>query len=108
VVPKQYQQCEDIAKLEKLGYTFLKSTQEEQHPVINEALDLLRASYGPDTLVSVNDIDHLLVWRADDGRIYRYTSYREIAMLYLHAFLSTDGCRNKVSTSGIQIIASAY
>merc|ERR1719296_139828 len=49
----------------------------------------------PDTLVSVNDLDHLLVWHTSDNHFYQYSSYTDMVMLYLYAFLSTDGCGNK-------------
>lgn len=43
-------------------------------------------------VVSVNDLDHLLVWFDLDGNPHRYSSYTDIVKLYIYELLSTKGC----------------
>ena len=90
------------------GIQFIQSSARysDQNKVINDALSLIRDSCGPYCLVSVNDMDHYLVWQNSGSgptelesaskKFYRYSSYPDAAMLYMYSFLSAPGCGNKV------------
>ena len=96
-VGKEFHNSKTVTRYEGLGYNFIKSDETTQNPIILDGLKALAKMYGNDTLVSVNDLDHLLVWK-DKGRYYQYSSYNDFVLVYLHGFLSTEGCQNKVRT----------
>ena len=117
-VPWDFVDSEKIESYEKnYGFQFLQSSARysDQDKVINDALSMIRGSCGPYCLVSVNDMDHYLVWQHSGGdgptgsesalkKFYKYSSYSDAAMLYMYSFLSAPGCGNKVRYYGACIL----
>ena len=111
-VPWDFVDSSDIEAHEmKTGFQFISSTARysDQNQVINDALSQIRKSYGPYCLVSVNDMDHYLVWRYQEegsdleSRYYQYNSYSDAVRLYMYSFLTTPGCGNKVSGAMVPV-----
>ena len=100
IAPKRYRNVTDVHQLVALGYELIGPDWPiKQDKVININLDRLQKdaeNYGEDTIVSVNDLDHLLVWFAEDGTPYRYSSYSDMVLLYAYELLSTSGCANQM------------
>ena len=72
------------AHQKKTGFQFIlsRARYSDQNKVINDALSQIRKSCGPHCLVSVNDMDHYLVWSHQEARngpkrFYRYHSYSD-------------------------------
>jgi len=110
-VPWDFVDSDEIALYEQnTGFQFIRSSARysNQNKVINDALGVIRNSYGPYCLVSVNDMDHYLLWQHRGGatglqpaskKFYKYSSYSNAAMLYMYSFLSAPECGNKVCYS---------
>ena len=64
------------------------------------------ANYGEDTLVSINDLDHLLVWFSTDGKPYRHSSYSDMVALYVYELLSTG--MGNTRSCGNQMVLERY
>mmetsp|Transcript_15927 Transcript_15927/g.45808 ORF Transcript_15927/g.45808 Transcript_15927/m.45808 type:complete len:759 (-) Transcript_15927:130-2406(-) len=106
-VPWDFVDSDEIALYEQnTGFQFIRSSARysNQNKVINDALGVIRNSYGPYCLVSVNDMDHYLLWQHRGGatglqpaskKFYKYSSYSNAAMLYMYSFLSAPECGNK-------------
>ena len=78
----------DIAK--KHGYTIVGASKPKQDKTISMTLDQVKNEHGEDVLVSVNDLDHLLVWFDDKAKPRRYSTYTDIVRLYVTELLDTD------------------
>lgn len=101
IAPRRYRDGTDVHHLANLGYELIgPEWPVKQDKVININLDALmkEEAYGENTLVSVNDLDHLLVWfdAKDRGRPYRYSTYSDMVRLYVYELLSTSGCTNQM------------
>mmetsp|Transcript_22127 Transcript_22127/g.54756 ORF Transcript_22127/g.54756 Transcript_22127/m.54756 type:complete len:495 (+) Transcript_22127:149-1633(+) len=77
------------------GYTIVGKHFPKQDKTISSTLYEIQKQYGDDVLVSVNDLDHLLVWFDDSGKTHRYSSYTDMVRLYAYELLSTPGCSNQ-------------
>ena len=102
------------AHRKKTGFQFIlsRARYSDQNRVINDALGIIRKSCGPHCLVSVNDMDHYLVWRYQEGmklqsRFYKYNSYSDAVKLYMYSFLTTPGCGNKVGGAAVLFLLLA-
>ena len=80
---------------EKNGYKIVGKHALKQDKTISSTLYEIQKQYGDDVLVSVNDLDHLLIWFDDSGQAHRYSSYTDMVRLYAHELLSTKGCSNQ-------------
>jgi len=80
---------------ENKGYKIVGRHYPKQDKTISMTLHDIRKLYGDDVLVSVNDLDHLLVWFDHSQKPHRYSSYTDIVRLYLYELLSTKGCSNQ-------------
>ena len=94
IAPKRYRNVTDIHTLAGLGYELIgPGWPIKQDKVININLDAMRKdedNYGEDTLVSINDLDHLMVFFGSDGKPYRYSSYSDMVALYVYELLSAQ------------------
>lgn len=110
IAPKRYRNSSDIHKMIDSGYELIgPGWPVKQDKVINIALDAIQkddAYYGEDTLVSINDLDHLMVYFGADGKPYRYSSYSDMVALYVYELLST-GIGNTRSC-GNQMMAEKF
>eukprot|EP00536_Pseudo-nitzschia_multiseries_P000085 jgi/Psemu1/321447/estExt_fgenesh1_pg.C_20067 len=88
-----HEETRDIA--ENHGYTIVGKHYPKQDKTISMSLDTIKEKYGDDVLVSVNDLDHLLVWFGSDGNPRRYSSYTDMVRLYAYELLTTEGCSNQ-------------
>jgi len=77
------------------GFTIVGEHYPKQDKTISMSLDKIKEKYGDDVLVSVNDLDHLLVWFDSDGKPRRYSSYTDMVRLYVYELLSTEGCSDQ-------------
>lgn len=77
---------------EKNGYTIVGRNYLNQDKTISMSLWDIKKQYGDDVLVSVNDLDHLLVWFDHFKNPHRYSSYTDMVRLYAYRLLSTKGC----------------
>lgn len=77
------------------GYKIVGKHYPKQDKTISMSLYEIQKQYGDDVLVSVNDLDHLLVWFDESGEVHRYSSYTDMVRLYAYELLSTKGCSNQ-------------
>jgi len=77
------------------GYSIVGKHYPKQDKTISMSLYEVQKQYGDDVLVSVNDLDHLLVWFDHSGNPHRYSSYTDIVRLYAYELLSTEGCSDQ-------------
>uniref|UniRef100_A0A7S4AGX9 Uncharacterized protein n=1 Tax=Pseudo-nitzschia australis TaxID=44445 RepID=A0A7S4AGX9_9STRA len=77
------------------GYTIVGKHYPKQDKTISMSLHAIKEQYGDDVLVSVNDLDHLLVWFDLEGKPHRYSSYTDMVRLYVYELLSTPGCSDQ-------------
>ncbi len=77
------------------GYKIVGKHAPKQDRTISSTLFEIQKQYGDDVLVSVNDLDHLLVWFDDSGKAHRYSSYTDMVRLYMNELLTTPGCSNQ-------------
>lgn len=96
--PRRYRNVTEANHLRDEGYTVIGSGAVKQDKVTNLILDGLKVKYGPETIVSVNDLDHLLVWFPADstGNVdpHRYHSYSDMVTAYVYDLMHT-GCTNQ-------------
>jgi hypothetical protein len=76
------------------GYDIVGKHYPKQDKTISQSLYEIQKNYGDDVLVSVNDLDHLLVW-FHNGVPHRYSSYTDMVRLYVYELLTTRGCSNQ-------------
>jgi len=95
IVSSRWKDHEQTKKIEDNGYTIVGASYPEQTQTISMSLDEIKKQYGDDVLVSVNDLDHLLVWFDLAGKPHRYSIYTEMVKLYAYELLSTRGCSNQ-------------
>ena len=111
IAPKRYRNVTDIHTLTGLGYELIgPGWPIKQDKVININLDAMQKdedNYGEDTLVSVNDLDHLMVFFGTDGKPHRYSSYSDMVALYVYELLSVPKLGNRLSCGG-QMMAERY
>lgn len=111
IAPKRYRNVTDIHTLTGLGYELIgPGWPIKQDKVININLDAIRKdgdNYGEDTLVSINDLDHLMIFFGSDGTPYRYSSYSDMVALYVYELLSVPKLGNRLSCGG-QMMAERY
>lgn len=81
--------------VEKHGFTIVGESYPKQDKTISMSLDKIKEQYGEDVLVSVNDLDHLLVWFDREGKPHRYSSYTDMVKLYVYELLTTQGCSDQ-------------
>jgi len=108
IAPKRYRNVTDIHALTDLGYELIGPDWPiKQDKVINTILGRVQTdqvNYGEDTLVSINDLDHLMVWFATDGKPYRYSSYSDMVTLYVYELLA----KSAPASCGGQMMAERY
>jgi hypothetical protein len=89
---------------EQYGYNIIGSkSYVKQDKTISMSLGEIKKQYSDNVVVSVNDLDHLLVWFDNDGsndgegrsKPYRYSTYTDIVLTYIYELLSTPGCPNE-------------
>lgn len=80
---------------ESKGYKILEKHMPKQDKCISQNLYVIQEKFGDDTLVSVNDLDHLLVWFDKNGTAHRYSSYTDMVRMYVVELLTTKGCSNQ-------------
>ena len=90
---KDHEQTKEI--VDKHGYTIVGASYPKQDKTISMSLDKIKKKYGDDVLVSVNDLDHLLVWFDLASKPHRYSSYTDMVKLYAYELLSTRGFSNQ-------------
>mmetsp|Transcript_11420 Transcript_11420/g.17029 ORF Transcript_11420/g.17029 Transcript_11420/m.17029 type:complete len:468 (-) Transcript_11420:261-1664(-) len=96
IVNIRYKDDEEAnASIKKNGYKVVGAHYPKQDKTISMSLYDMQKEHGDDVLVSVNDLDHLLVWFDTDGKPHRYSSYSDMVMLYAYELLSTEGCSNQ-------------
>lgn len=110
IAPRRYRNVTDIHTMTDLGYELIgPDWPVKQDKVININLDLIQKDdehYGEDTPVSINDLDHLMVWFSSDGKPYRYSSYSDMVALYVYELLEKG--MGKTSSCGNQMMAERY
>ena len=77
------------------GFHIVGKHQKKQDKTISTTLTEIKKQYGDDVLVSVNDLDHLLVWFDHSGKPHRYSSYTDMVRLYAYELLTTRGCSDQ-------------
>ncbi|VEU40957.1 unnamed protein product [Pseudo-nitzschia multistriata] len=90
---KDHEETKEIVKSH--GYTIVGAHYPRQDKTISMSLDKIKKQYGDDVLVSVNDLDHLLVWFDEKSKPHRYSSYTDMVRLYAYELLSTEGCSDQ-------------
>jgi len=95
-------------------FIWSRARYSDQNRVINDALDSIRNSCGPHCLVSVNDMDHYLVWHFRGGSLgskslqpesfHKYETYPDAVTLYMYSFLTAPGCGNKVGDAEFPVV----
>ncbi|OEU19091.1 hypothetical protein FRACYDRAFT_237384 [Fragilariopsis cylindrus CCMP1102] len=97
---------------DQYGYNIIGSkSYVKQDKTISMSLGEIKKQYNDNVVVSVNDLDHLLVWFDNGGgeppydrngtatkvksKPYRYSTYTDIVMTYIYELLSTPGCPNE-------------
>ena len=81
---------------ESNGYKILDKHFPKQDKCISQNLYGIKETYGDDTLVSVNDLDHLLVWFDKNETAHRYSTYTDMVRMYMVELLTTRGCSNQM------------
>ena len=77
------------------GFKIVGKHQQRQDKTISTTLTEIKKQHGDDVLVSVNDLDHLLVWFDHSGKPHRYSSYTDMVRLYAYELLTTKGCSDQ-------------
>ena len=92
IVSKRWTDHPETRKIvEKHGF-YIVGKGRTQSLTIIDGLKTTKEMFGNQVVVSVNDLDHLLVWFDLDGNPHRYSSYTDIVKLYIYELLSTKGC----------------
>jgi len=97
VVPKRWQDHPETQEIiDTHGYTVMwadnKNSTNLQGLTLINGLKVCKRLYGERVVVSMNDLDHFLVWFDLEGQPHRYSSYTDIVRLYVYEFLTTKGC----------------
>jgi len=93
IVSKRWEDHPETREIvEKHGFTTIGKGGIQQGKTILRGLNETKKTYGDEVVVSVNDLDHLLVWFDLDGQPHRYSTYTDIVKLYVYELLSTEGC----------------
>ncbi len=96
IVAKKWMQIPETREMaESRGYKILDRHMPKQDKCISQNLYGIQKKFGDDTLVSVNDLDHLLVWFDNNGTAYRYSSYTDMVRMYVVELLTTEGCSDQ-------------
>eukprot|EP00536_Pseudo-nitzschia_multiseries_P013513 jgi/Psemu1/35404/gm1.35404_g len=74
------------------GYSIVGGAAVQQGKTILNGLNETKKTFGDQVVVSVNDLDHLLVWFDLNNKPHRYSSYTDIVRLYVYELLITTGC----------------